>query len=140
MLRIRAALRLLLLQSMRFASTPWVSVATLYERPVCTAEVTPVIIDEAAGDRGLKISFAMVAMKRVKRPLVEQVCSLSGGGCIRSGDWIQDVDAGFGVTQTEFYGLAQILNDAMVRPGLAIRGCDELLALLSPTKRDVVEC
>jgi hypothetical protein len=50
------------------------------------------------------------------------------------------VHAGFGVTQAEFYGLVQILNDAMVRPGLAIRGRNELLALLSPMKRDVVEC
>jgi hypothetical protein len=65
---------------------------------------------------------------------------LSGGGCIYSGDCIHDVHAGFGVTQAEFYGLVQILNDAMVRPGLAIRGRNELLALLSPMKRDVVEC
>jgi hypothetical protein len=36
--------------------------------------------------------------------------------------------------------LFQILNDAMVRPELAIRGRSELLALLSPMKRDVVEC
>jgi len=65
---------------------------------------------------------------------------LSGGGSIYSGDCIHDVHAGFGITQAEFYGLVQILNDAMVRPGLAIRGCNELLALLSPMKRDVVEC
>jgi len=50
------------------------------------------------------------------------------------------VHAGFGVTQAEFYGLVQILNDAMVPPGLAIRGRNELLAFLSPMKRDVVEC
>jgi hypothetical protein len=50
------------------------------------------------------------------------------------------VHAGFGVTQAEFYGLVQILNDAMVRPGLAIRGRNELFPLLSPMKRDVVEC
>jgi hypothetical protein len=65
---------------------------------------------------------------------------LSGGGCIYSGDCIHDVHAGFGVTQAEFYGLVQILNDVMARPGLAIRGRNELLALLSPMKRDVVEC
>ena len=65
---------------------------------------------------------------------------LSSGGCIYSSDWIHDVHAGFGVIRSEFYGLAQILNDAMVRPGLAIRRRNELLALLSPMKRDVVEC
>jgi len=64
---------------------------------------------------------------------------LSGGGCIYSGDCIHDVHAGFGVTQAEFYGLVQILNDAMVRPGFAIRERNEPLALLNPMKRDVVE-
>ena len=65
---------------------------------------------------------------------------LSGGGCIYSGDCIHDVHAALGVTPAEFYGLFQILNDAMVRPELAIRGCNQLLALLSPMKRDVLEC
>jgi hypothetical protein len=50
---------------------------------------------------------------------------LSGGGCMNSGDCIHDVHAGFGVTQAEFYGRVQILNDAMVRPRLAIRGRNE---------------
>ena len=45
-----------------------------------------------------------------------------------------------GVTPAEFYGIFQILNDAMVRPELAIRGRNELLALLSPMKRDVLAC
>jgi hypothetical protein len=65
---------------------------------------------------------------------------LSGGGCIYSSDCTHDVHAGLGVTPAEFYGLVQILNDAMVRPGLAIRGRNELLALLGPMKRDAVEC
>jgi hemoglobin len=64
-------------------------------------------------------------MKRIKRPLIEQVCSLSGGGCIYSADCIRDVHVGFGVTQAESYGLVKILNEAMVRPGFAIgvTGC-----------------
>jgi hypothetical protein len=53
---------------------------------------------------------------------------------------MHNVHTGFGVTRAEFYGLVQILNAPMVRPGLAIRGRNELLALLSPMKRDVVEC
>src|SRR5258707_12317551 len=57
---------------------------------------------------------------------------LSGRGCIYSGDCIHDVHAGFGVTQAEFYGLVQILNEPMVRPGLAVRGRNELLTLPSP--------
>jgi len=56
-----------------------------------------------------------------------------------SGDCIHYVHAGFGVIEAKFFGLVQILNDAMVRPGLAIRGRNELLALPSLMKRDVVE-
>jgi hypothetical protein len=53
---------------------------------------------------------------------------------------MHDVHAGFGVIRAEFYGLVQILNDPMVPPGLAIRGRNAPLALLSPVKRDVVGC
>jgi hypothetical protein len=60
-------------------------------------------------------------------------------GCTYGGDCRHDVHAGFGVTRAEFYGLVQILNDAMVRPGLAMRGRNEPLVLLSPMKRDVLE-
>jgi hypothetical protein len=60
-------------------------------------------------------------------------------GCIYNGDCTHDVHSGFGVAQAEFCGLVHILNDAMVRRGLAIRGRNERLALLSPMKRDVVE-
>jgi hypothetical protein len=63
-----------------------------------------------------------------------------GGDCIYSGDCIHNASARFGVIQAaELYGLVQILNDAMRRPGLVIRGCNEGLAPLSPMKRDVVE-
>ena len=75
----------------------------------------------------------------MKHLLVEQICELTGGGCRYSGDSMRDVHAGLGITQAEFYGLVQVLKDSMQRHGIAIRERNELLAILAPMKRDIVE-
>lgn len=107
-----------------------------------TATITQVIdevIDRAAGDPHLKRSFVNVDLARVKRLLVEQICQLTGGGCHYSGDSMRDVHAGLGITQAEFYGLVQMLRDSMTRHGIALRERNELLGILAPMKRDVIE-
>jgi len=126
-------------------TTPW-AIATspdsLYARLGGTPNVTAVVsdvIDEAAGDPHLKRSFDKVNLKRLKNLLVEQICELTGGGCRYSGDSMHDVHAGLGITQAEFYGLVQVLKDSMQRHGIAIRERNELLAILAPMKRDIVE-
>jgi hemoglobin len=115
---------------------------SLYERMGGTPNVTAVVsevIDDAARDPHLKRSFDKVNLPRLKRLLVEQICELAGGGCHYSGDSMHDVHAGLGITQAEFYGLVQVLKDSMARHGIAIRERNELLAILAPMKRDVVE-
>jgi hemoglobin len=124
--------------SFAIASSP----DSLYARMGGTANVTAVVsdlIDEAASDPKLKRSFDKVDLKHLKRLLVEQICELAGGGCRYSGDSMRDVHAGLGITQAEFYGLVQVLKDTMQRHGIAIRERNELLAILAPMKRDVVE-
>jgi hemoglobin len=115
---------------------------SLYARLGGTPNVTAVVsdlIDEAASDPRLKRSFDKVNLGRLKRLLVEQICELAGGGCRYSGDSMSDVHAGLGITQAEFYGLVQVLKDSMQRHGIAIRERNELLAILAPMKRDIVE-
>jgi hemoglobin len=115
---------------------------SLYARMGGTQNVTAVVsdlIDTAAGDPHLKRSFADVDLARVKRLLVEQICHLTGGGCEYTGDSMHDVHAGLGITQAEFYGLVQTLRDTMIRHGIHLRERNELLRILAPMKRDVVE-
>jgi len=95
-------------------------------------------IDLTAGDPELGRSFAKVNLDRVKRLLVEQICALTGGGCVYSGDSMSDVHAGLGLTERDMYGLVEILREAMERRGVGIRERNELLAILAPMKRDVV--
>jgi hemoglobin len=106
--------------------------------PTVTA-VANEVIDEAAHDPHLKRSFEDVDLRRVKDLLAEQICELAGGGCKYTGDTMHDVHAGLGITQAEFYGLVQVLRDSMRRHGVGLRERNELLRILAPMKRDVVE-
>lgn len=118
------------------------STSTLYERmggePVVSAVVGD-LIDQAASEPRLKRSFAKVGLKRLKQSLARQICEISGGGCAYEGDSMHDVHAGLGITQAEFYGLVELLRRDLRAHGVALRERNELLALLAPMKRDIVE-
>ena len=97
------------------------------------------VIDGAAHDPKLKRSFAKVDLARVKRLLAEQICELSGGSCHYTGDPMHDVHAGLGITEAEFYGLVGVLKESLRSHGVGLRERNELLRILAPMKRDIVE-
>jgi hemoglobin len=115
---------------------------SLYARiggqPVVVAFVSDTL-DQVTADPKLRRSFKGSNIPRIKRLLAEQICELAGGGCIYSGDSMRDVHANHHVTEAEFYGLVQILRNAMRQHHVALRERNELLALLAPMKRDVVD-
>jgi hemoglobin len=96
-------------------------------------------IDKVVADPRLNQSFEGTNLKRIKRLLAEQICDLAGGPCHYSGDTMRQVHAGHHISEAEFYGLVQIMRDAMLAHHVAIKERNELLALLAPMKRDVVE-
>jgi hemoglobin len=96
-------------------------------------------IDQVAADPHLNQSFEGTNLKRIKRLLAEQICDLTGGPCHYSGDTMRQVHAGHHISEAEFYGLVQIMRDAMLTHHVALKERNELLALLAPMKRDVVE-
>ena len=116
--------------------------ASLYERlgghPTVQA-IADDVIDDAASDPKLKRSFAKVNLARVKQLLAEQICAVTGGGCQYTGDSMHDVHAGLGITEAEFFGLVEVLRTSMRRHGVGLRERNELLKILAPMKRDVVE-
>jgi hemoglobin len=115
---------------------------SLYERLGGARIVEPMIgdlIDTAAGDPRTRRSFEKVNLTRLKKVLAEQICHVAGGACDYTGDSMHDAHAGLGITEAEFYGLVEELRDAMRRHGVALRERNELLAILAPMKRDVVE-
>jgi hemoglobin len=122
--------------------TPAAEAASLYDRmggqPTVQA-IADDVIDDAANDPKLKRSFAKVDLVRVKRLLAEQICEVTGGGCRYTGDSMHDVHAGLGITEAEFYGLVEVLRTSMRHHGVGLRERNELLRILAPMKRDIVE-
>jgi hemoglobin len=114
---------------------------SLYSRmggePVVRAVVSETL-DHVMADPKLKRSYENVDVDRVKRLVVEQICELAGGGCKYSGASMQEVHAGHQISEGEFFGLTEILRDSMRRHHVGLRERNELLALLSPMKRDIV--
>jgi len=115
---------------------------SLFERiggqPVIEAVVADTI-DQVAADPHLNQSFEGTNLKRIKRLLAEQICDITGGPCHYSGDTVRQVHAGHHISEAEFYGLVQIMRNALLAHHVALRERNELLALLAPMKRDVVE-
>jgi hemoglobin len=112
--------------------------ARLGGKPVVDAIATETI-DQVSADPRLNQSFHGSNLKRIKRLLSEQICELAGGGCVYSGDSMREVHAGHHITEAQFYGLVEILRDSMRRHHVGLRERNELLALLAPMKRDIVE-
>src|SRR3954462_10247004 len=77
---------------------------SLYARLGGTPKVTAFVsqtIDKVAADPHMNRSFDKVNMQHVKDMLVEQICSISGGGCAYTGDTMRDVHAGHHISNAE---------------------------------------
>ena len=115
---------------------------SLYARMGGEKVVTAVVddtIDRVVADHRLGRSFDGANIARIKRLLAEQICDLAGGGCHYSGDPMKEVHAGHHISEAEFYGLVELLRGALARHHVALSERNELLALLAPMERDVVE-
>lgn len=119
------------------AATP-----TLYERLGGIDGVHAIVdslIDRVAADPLLGRSFADTNLARIKRLLSEQICELSGGPCRYSGDPMRESHAGQHISEAEFYGMVAALQDIMRHRNVPIGAANELLKMLAPMKRDIVE-
>lgn len=114
---------------------------TLYARlggePVVRRVVNETI-DQSATDPRTSRSFKDVKLQRVKDKIVEQICSLSGGGCTYTGDPMDKVHQGLKNTEAEMNLVVQWLREALDRNGVRTAEKNELLRLLAPMKRDIV--
>ncbi len=103
------------------------------------AAIAGSLIDRVASDPNLGRSFKDTNLKRIKRLLAEQICDLSGGPCHYSGDSMKEVHAGHHISQAEFYGMVDALRAILKERHVDLATRNELLRLLAPMKRDVVE-
>jgi len=115
---------------------------TLYDRlgaEAGVAAITSSLIDRVSADPVLGRSFKDSNLKRIKKLLAEQICDLSGGPCHYSGDSMKEVHAGHHISEAEFYGMVDTLRGILKQQHVALSATNELLRLLAPMKRDIVE-
>jgi hemoglobin len=116
--------------------------ARLYDRLGGQAGVAAIcdsLIDRVSADPTLGRSFKDTNLERIKRLLAEQICDLSGGPCHYSGDSMKEVHAGHHISEAEFFGMVADLRDVLKERHVSQGAANELLRLLAPIKRDVVE-
>lgn len=127
-----------LLAGLAQASAP----ASLYARmggaPVMTAVISD-MVDTVSADPRLRQSFRGVDDKRLKRQLGAFFCRLAGGGCRYTGDTMREAHANLHVTEAQFYDMVAILRIQLRRHHVGLGERNELLAILAPMKRDIVE-
>jgi hemoglobin len=116
--------------------------AHLYDRLGGEAGVAAIagsLIDRVSADPKLGRSFKDSNLDRIKRLLAEQICDLSGGPCRYSGDSMREVHAGHHISEAEFFGMVADLRAVLKERHVSQGAANELLRLLAPMKRDVVE-
>ena len=114
---------------------------TLFERLGGAANVATVsnrTIERAAADPRTRRSFDGIKLKAVQVSLAQQVCSLSGGGCVYEGETMARAHRDARITASEFDALVTILREELDRSGTDPTAKNELLRLLAPMKRDIV--
>jgi len=101
--------------------------------------IAATLIDRVAADPVLGRSFKDSKLDRIKKLLAEQICDLTGGPCHYSGDSMKEVHAGHHISEAEFYGMVADLREVLKQRHVSQGAANELLRLLAPMKRDVVE-
>jgi hemoglobin len=136
------AYRVLVLSLLLLAALPAGAKASLYDRlggQIGVAAIAGSLIDRVSADPMLGRSFRDSKLERIKKLLAEQICDLSGGPCHYSGDSMKDVHAGHRISEAEFYGMVADLREVLKERHVSQGATNELLRLLAPMKRDVVE-
>ena len=115
---------------------------SLYERLGGKPAITAVIdqfVSNVANDKRISDRFATTDISRLKKNLVDQVCSASGGPCTYSGRDMKTTHAGMNITTADFNALVEALTASLDKFKVADADKKELLGILGPMKKDIVE-
>ncbi len=89
-------------------------------------------------DGRIKATFDETNMPRFQRQLYDQLCSLTGGGCVYRGQDMAKAHRGLHLDTAQFNALAEDMQSAMDRLHVPFPVQNRLVALLAPMHRDVV--
>ena len=115
---------------------------SLYDRLGGKPAISAVIdqfVANVAGDSRINGRFATTDIPRLKGNLVDQVCMATGGPCEYTGRDMKTTHAGMKISNADFGALVEDLVKALDTFKVPAREKGELLGLLGPMKKDIVE-
>lgn len=115
---------------------------SLYDRLGGKTAISAVIdqfVANVAGDSRINGRFATTDIPRLKGNLVDQVCMATGGPCEYKGRDMKTTHAGMKISNVDFGALIEDLIKALDTFKVPAREKGELLGLLGPMKKDIVE-
>ncbi len=107
-------------------------------KPAITAVVDQFVANVAADGR-INGRFATTDISKLKGHLVDQVCAATGGPCTYAGRDMKTTHAGMKISHADFGALVEDLVKALDTFKVPVREKGELLGLLGPMERDIVE-
>lgn len=115
---------------------------SLYDRlggkPAISSVVDQFVANVAADSR-INGRFATTDIPKLKSHLVDQICMTTGGPCTYKGRDMKTAHAGMRITNRDFGTLVEDLLAALDKSKVRTREKNELLEILGPMKRDIVE-
>jgi hemoglobin len=125
-----------------YGSTPMTTQKSLYDRLGGKPAIQAVVDDfvgNVAGDVRINGYFAKANVPRLKAQLVDQICEASGGPCKYTGQNMKDAHRGMGVSGPAFDALVEDLVKTLDKFKVPEKEKGELLSVLGPMKKDIVE-
>lgn len=115
---------------------------SLYERLGGKEAIVAVIDDfvtNVGQDTRINKYFEGSDTKRLKSQLVDQVCEAAGGPCKYKGHNMKNAHQGMGIKSSEFDALVEDLKKTLDKFKVPTNEQNDLLAVLGPLKKDIVE-
>ncbi|TKS59062.1 MAG: hemin transporter [Nitrospira sp.] len=115
---------------------------SLYDRLGGKAVMTAVVdqfVANVIADSRINGRFATTDIPKLKGNLVDQVCMVTGGPCTYKGRDMKTTHAGMKITHGDFDVLVEDLAAALDKFKVRAQEKGELLRLLSPMKKNIVE-
>ena len=115
---------------------------SLYDRLGGEKGISAVVDDMlkfVVADKRINSFFAKADAAKLGKLLKEQICQASGGPCKYSGRDMKTAHAGAGIQEKHFNALVEDLRRAMNKNKVKTKEKNELVALLAPMKKDIVE-
>jgi hemoglobin len=115
---------------------------SLYDRLGGKRAITAVVdqfVANVANDKRINERFATTDIPRLKKHLVDQVCTASGGPCTYTGRDMKSTHAGMRITASDFNALVEDLVASLDTFKVPEAEKKELLGNLNPMKKENVE-